>query len=50
MVWKPLAAIKDQLPETKILILTVSEREEDLFQALRFGAKRVYALKSFRFE
>jgi DNA-binding NarL/FixJ family response regulator len=39
------SALAHQLPETKILILTVSEREEDLFQAVRFGA-RGYLLKS----
>jgi DNA-binding NarL/FixJ family response regulator len=32
-------SIKEQLPNTKILIFTVSEREQDLFQALRFGAE-----------
>jgi DNA-binding NarL/FixJ family response regulator len=32
-------SIKERLPETKILIFTVSEREQDLFQALRFGAE-----------
>jgi DNA-binding NarL/FixJ family response regulator len=32
-------SIKAQLPDVKILILTVSEREQDLFQAMRFGAE-----------
>lgn len=39
------AAIKERLPDIKIMILTVSEREEDLFQALRYGASG-YLLKS----
>jgi DNA-binding NarL/FixJ family response regulator len=39
------SALVHKLPDTKILILTVSEREEDLFQAVRFGA-RGYLLKS----
>ncbi len=38
-------AIRQSLPDTRILILTVSEREEDLFQALRLGAQG-YLLKS----
>ena len=38
-------AIKQKLADAKVLILTVSEREVDLFQALRFGA-RGYLLKS----
>lgn len=33
------------LSQTRVLILTVSDREEDLFQAVRFGA-RGYLLKS----
>ncbi len=33
------------LPKARVLILTVSDREEDLFQALRFGAEG-YLLKS----
>jgi len=37
--------LADQLPQAKVLILTVSDREEDLFQAVRFGA-RGYLLKS----
>jgi len=38
-------AIREKLPEAKVLVLTISEREEDLFQALRFGAQG-YLLKS----
>jgi DNA-binding NarL/FixJ family response regulator len=38
-------AIREKLPDAKVLILTISEREEDLFQALRFGAQG-YLLKS----
>jgi len=37
--------IVHKLPETKVLILTISDREEDLFRALRFGAHG-YILKS----
>ncbi|MFC1864618.1 response regulator [Chloroflexota bacterium] len=37
--------IRQKLPGAKVLILTVSEREEDLFQALRLGAQG-YLLKS----
>jgi len=40
-----MVAIKEKLPSTRVLILTFSEREEDLFQAVRFGA-RGYLLKS----
>ncbi len=40
-----IIAIKEKLPEAKVLILTVSESEENLFRALRFGAKG-YLLKS----
>jgi len=36
--------IKESLPEAKVLILTVSDQEDDLFQALRFGAQG-YLLK-----
>jgi DNA-binding NarL/FixJ family response regulator len=39
------AALAHHLPQTRVLILTVSDREEDLFQAVRFGA-RGYLLKS----
>jgi len=38
-------AIMEQLPGTRILIVTISEQEEDLLQALRFGAQG-YLLKS----
>lgn len=31
--------IKQQLPNTKIIMLTISEREDHLFQALRFGVQ-----------
>jgi len=37
--------IRQKLPGARVLILTVSEREEDLFQALRLGAQG-YLLKS----
>lgn len=40
-----IVAIKESLPSAKVLILTISEREEDLFQALRLGAQG-YLLKS----
>ena len=39
-----MVTIKERLPDAKVLILTISEREEDLFQALRFGAQG-YLLK-----
>ncbi|MCP4610427.1 MAG: response regulator transcription factor [Planctomycetes bacterium] len=32
------AAIRQSLPETKVLMLTISEREDHLFQALKSGA------------
>ena len=38
-------AIRQKLADARLLILTVSEREEDLLQALRFGAQG-YLLKS----
>jgi DNA-binding NarL/FixJ family response regulator len=38
-------AIRQKLPDARLLILTISEREEDLFQALRLGAQG-YLLKS----
>lgn len=38
-------SLRNDLPECKILMLTVSESEEDLFQALRLGAHG-YLLKS----
>lgn len=34
-----LVTIKESLPDVSVLILTVSDQEEDLFQALRFGAQ-----------
>jgi len=40
-----MATIKDKLPQVRVLILTISEREEDLFQALSLGAQG-YLLKS----
>jgi len=40
-----IAAIKEKLPEAKVLIWTTSEREEDLLQALKLGAQG-YLLKS----
>ncbi|MDV2990050.1 MAG: response regulator transcription factor [Dehalogenimonas sp.] len=33
-----LANIIDKLPTAKVLILTISDREDDLFKALRYGA------------
>lgn len=38
-------AIKEKWPEAKVLIWTTSEREEDLLQALKFGAQG-YLLKN----
>jgi DNA-binding NarL/FixJ family response regulator len=38
-------AIRQKIADARLLILTVSEREEDLLQALRFGAQG-YLLKS----
>jgi len=40
-----MVTIKESLPGTNVLVLTISEREEDLFQAIRFGAHG-YLLKS----
>lgn len=40
-----MVVIKEKMPEARVLILTVSESEENLFRALRFGA-RGYLLKS----
>ena len=40
-----IVAIKEGLPAVKVLVWTVSEREEDLLQALRLGAQG-YLLKS----
>jgi len=39
--------IKDQLPDTKVVILTVSETDDHLFDAIRFGANG-YLLKDLR--
>ncbi len=44
-----MLTIKESLPDIRVLFLTVSEREEDLFQALRFGAQG-YLLKSASIE
>ncbi|MBI2860697.1 MAG: response regulator transcription factor [Chloroflexi bacterium] len=33
-----LVSIKKKLPDVKVLLLTVSDREEDLLSAIRFGA------------
>ncbi|MBI2852383.1 MAG: response regulator transcription factor [Chloroflexi bacterium] len=41
-----IIAIKQKLPEVKILVLTVSEEEDDLFQAIRFGADGYLLKKS----
>ena len=39
------AALKQMLPQTKVLILTVSDKDEDLFAAIKAGAKG-YLLKN----
>jgi len=39
------SVLAHRLPRAKVLILTISDKEEDLFQAVRFGA-RGYLLKS----
>jgi len=39
--------IKDQLPDTKVVILTVSEADDHLFDAVRYGANG-YLLKDLR--
>ncbi|MCL0065942.1 response regulator transcription factor, partial [Dehalococcoidia bacterium] len=39
-----MIAIKESFRDARVLILTVSDQEEDLFQALRFGAQG-YLLK-----
>jgi len=39
------AAIHEILPQTKVLVLTVSDKDEDLFAAIKAGAKG-YLLKS----
>lgn len=36
--FETMLSIKQKLPEVKILIMTVSEQDEDLFQAVRLGA------------
>ena len=41
--------IYELLPEVKVVILTVSEREEDLIEVLRYGAAG-YLLKSSRID
>ena len=43
------SAISQQSPETKVLIFTISDKEEDLFQAVKYGA-RGYLLKSANLE
>jgi DNA-binding NarL/FixJ family response regulator len=40
-----MLAIKEKMPHIKVLILTISEREDDLFRAIRYGADG-YLLKS----
>lgn len=40
-----MIAIRDRMPDARVLILTVSESEDNLFRALRFGAQG-YLLKS----
>jgi DNA-binding NarL/FixJ family response regulator len=40
-----MVAIREKMPEARVLFLTVSDREEDLFKAIRFGAQG-YLLKS----
>lgn len=40
-----LVAIHDKLPDVKVLMITVSDSEQDLLDALRFGAQG-YLLKS----
>jgi two-component system NarL family response regulator len=40
-----LMPLKEQVPEAAVLMLTISDREDDLFQALRLGAQG-YILKS----
>jgi len=40
-----LVAMRQKLPEIKVLFITVSDREEDLFSAIRFGAQG-YILKN----
>ena len=40
-----MVVIRQKLPDIRVLIITISEREDDLFQALRLGAQG-YLLKS----
>jgi DNA-binding NarL/FixJ family response regulator len=40
-----LVAMKEKLPDIKVLIITVSDNEEDLFSAIRYGAQG-YILKN----
>jgi DNA-binding NarL/FixJ family response regulator len=40
-----MASIHDKFPKIKVLFLTVSDKEEDLFKAIRYGAQG-YILKS----
>lgn len=47
--FETMLAIKQKLPEVKILILTVSEQDEDLLQAVRLGASG-YILKTIPIE
>jgi DNA-binding NarL/FixJ family response regulator len=42
-------AIKAELPETKVIMLTVSDDEQDLFEAIKSGAEG-YLLKNLREE
>lgn len=42
-------ALKAQMPETKVIILTVSDDEKDLFEAIKSGAEG-YLLKNLREE
>ena len=44
-----MISIRESLPDARVLILTVSEHEDDLFRALRFGAQG-YLLKSANIE
>lgn len=43
---KSLISIKRRLPEVKVLLLTVSDREDDLVNAIRFGADGYILKKS----
>jgi DNA-binding NarL/FixJ family response regulator len=43
------AAIKDQVPNSKILMLTISDEEEDLYDAIKAGASG-YLLKEISIE